>query len=41
MEKENVTLVIPKQNMNSFPEFWRSKLMTLGSFIQYVRTTIN
>jgi hypothetical protein len=39
MERENVTLVIPRQNLNSFPEMWRPKLMTLGSFIQYVKTT--
>lgn len=39
MERENVTLVIPRQNLNSFPEPWRPKLMTLGSFIQYVRMT--
>jgi type II restriction enzyme len=39
MEQENVTLVVPKVNLNSFPEPWRPKLMTLGSFVQYVRTT--
>jgi type II restriction enzyme len=39
MERENVTLVVPKMNLNSFPELWRPKLMTLGSFVQYVRVT--
>jgi len=39
MEREHVTLVIPKQNLTSFPELWRPKLMTLDTFIRYVRTT--
>ena len=39
MEREHVTLVVPRENLNSFPEPWRSKLMTLGSFIQYVKVT--
>jgi len=39
MERENVTLVVPKTNLNSFPSPWRPKLMTLGSFVDYVRMT--
>jgi type II restriction enzyme len=39
MEREHVTLVIPKQNINSFPEPWRPKLMTLDTFIRYIRAT--
>ncbi len=39
MEREKVTLVIPQQNMNSFPESRRPRLMTLNSFIQLVRKT--
>jgi type II restriction enzyme len=39
MERENVTLVVPKMNLNSFPEPWRPKLLTLGSFVEYVRMT--
>lgn len=40
MARENVTLVVPQQNLISFPTPWRSRLMTLDSFIGYVRTTV-
>jgi len=38
MERSNVTLVVPKQNLNCFPKPWQPRLMTLGSFIQFVKT---
>jgi type II restriction enzyme len=39
MERAKVQLVIPRQNLKSFPEPWRNKLLTLGPFIDYVRKT--
>lgn len=39
MSRSHVTLVVPKQNIASFPEPWRERLMTLDSFIHYVQAT--
>jgi len=39
MDQQKVTLVVPRMNLKSFPTVWRPKLMTLGSFVDYVRVT--
>jgi hypothetical protein len=39
MERANVQLVVPYQNLKSFPEPWRNKLLTLAPFVEYVRKT--
>jgi len=39
MKRADVQLVIPHRNLKSFPEPWRNKLLTLGSFVEYVRKT--
>ncbi len=39
MERADVQLVIPHSNLKSFPEPWRNKLLTLGSFVEYVQKT--
>lgn len=39
MERADVQLVIPHRNLKSFPEPWRNKLLTLGSFVEYVQKT--
>ena len=39
MERADVQLVIPHRNLKSFPESWRNKLLTLGSFVEYVQKT--
>ena len=38
MARSKVTLVVPRQNLNSFPKPWRPRLMTLGLFLNYVKT---
>jgi hypothetical protein len=37
MERANVQLVVPKRNLNSFPRPWKEKLLTLGSFVDYLQ----
>lgn len=37
MERADVQLVVPRRNLNSFPEPWRKKLLTLGSFVDYLQ----
>ena len=39
MERADVQLVIPHRNLKCFPEPWRNKLLTLGSFVEYVCKT--
>jgi type II restriction enzyme len=39
MERANVQLVIPYRNLKSFPEPWRNKLLTLGTFVEHVQKT--
>lgn len=37
MASKQLTLVVPKPNLTSFPDDWRGKIMTLSSFIDAVR----
>ena len=37
MSAKHLTLVVPEPNLKSFPEEWRPKIQTLGSFVEIVR----
>jgi EcoRII C terminal/Restriction endonuclease EcoRII, N-terminal len=39
MYKYNVCLVVPKPYLTSFPQEFREKILTLGSFVKHVQTT--
>lgn len=38
MKSHNIELVVPKPHVNAFPEEWRESLMTLESFVGYIKT---
>lgn len=38
MKDNNVALVVPAPHLTSFPKEWRASLLTLGGFIEHIRT---
>jgi hypothetical protein len=38
MMKYNVQLVVPSKYLPSFPEKYHSNIMTLGSFVKFIRS---
>lgn len=41
MQMENVLLVVPQSNINTFPQEYRDKILSLGSFITRARSIVD